>query len=166
MKKLLLSIVAVCFFLTGCASSNNKETDSSKDTTAKVSKISMKDDLAEPFTADGIEMKITEVVSSVSVNQADKPKQLITFTVECKNIGTQDKGIGAIDFQLMTDKKDKKNKKDKTYNVTEEMEAFGGVLAPEKTSKGKLYYLIEPGEKPTKLAYAPADKALKTWNLQ
>lgn len=126
----------------------------------------MKDDLAEPFTADGIEMKITEVVSSESVNQADKPKQLITFTVECKNIGTQDKGIGAIDFQLMTDKKDKKNRKDKTYSVTEEMEAFGGVLAPEKTSKGKLYYLIEPGEKPTKLAYAPADKALKTWNLQ
>ncbi|MFR3685614.1 MAG: DUF4352 domain-containing protein [Enterococcus sp.] len=166
MKKILLSIVAVCFFLTGCDTSSNKETDGSKDTSAKVSEVTMKDELDTPFTADGVEMKITDVSTSESVDQADKPKQLVTFTVECKNIGTQDKGVGAIDFQLVTDKKDKKNKKDKTYNVTEEMEAFGGVLEPEKTSKGKLFYLIEPGEKPTKLAYAPADKALKTWNLQ
>ncbi len=35
MKKILLSIVAVCFFLTGCDTSSNKETDGSKDTSAK-----------------------------------------------------------------------------------------------------------------------------------
>lgn len=34
MKKILLSIVAVCFFLTGCDTSSNKETDGSKDTSA------------------------------------------------------------------------------------------------------------------------------------
>lgn len=161
MKKLVLSILAICFFLTGCSTSDDKGTSSSgEDGSAPTAEVAIKDGLNTPFTADGIEMKITEVSSSESVDQADKPKQLITFIVENKNIGTEDKGIGAIDFQLVTDKKDK------TYSVTEEMEAFGGVLKPDESAKGKLYYLIEPGEKPTKLEYAPADKALKTWNLQ
>ncbi len=53
MKKILLSIVAVCFFLTGCDTSSNKETDGSKDTSAKVSEVTMKDGLDTPFTADG-----------------------------------------------------------------------------------------------------------------
>ncbi len=96
MKKILLSIVAVCFFLTGCDTSSNKETDGSKDTSAKVSEVTMKDGLDTPFTADGVEMKITDVSTSESVDQADKPKQLVTFTVECKNIGTQDKIVRAI----------------------------------------------------------------------
>lgn len=160
MKKLLLSIIAVCFILTGCSSAGDKETKDSGATSVSVAKVAVKDGLNTPFTADGIEMKITEVSSSESVNEAKKPKQLITFTVEYKNIGTEDRGIGAIDFRLVTDKKDK------TYNVTEEMEAFGGVVEPGKASKGKLYYLIEPGEKPKKLEYAPADKALKTWDLK
>lgn len=160
MKKLLLSVIAACFLLTGCAAGNDKGTSSSGETSVSVAKVEVKDGLNAPFTADGMEMKLTEVSSSESVNQAKKPMQLITFTVEYKNIGTQDKGMGAIDFRLVTDKKDK------TYNVTEEMEAFGGVLAPEKASRGKLYYLIGSGEKPTKLEYAPADKPLKTWNLK
>lgn len=154
-------MLAICFFLTGCSTASNKGTaNSGEDGAAPVAEVTVKDGLNTPFTADGIEMKLTEVSSSESVDQADKPKQLITFTVENKNIGTEDKGIGAIDFRLVTDKKDA------TYDVTEEMEAFGGVLKPDESAKGKLYYLIEPGEKPTKLEYAPADKALKTWELQ
>ena len=160
MKKLVMSMLALCFFLTGCSSADTKETTNSGDGAAPVAQVAVNDELNTPFTADGIEMKITEVSSSESVDQADKPKQLITFTVENKNIGTEEKGIGAIDFRLVTDKKDK------TYNVTDEMEAFGGVLKPDESAKGKLYYLIEPGEQPTKLEYAPADKALKTWSLQ
>ena len=112
MKKLLLSIIAVCFLLTGCESANNKQVDNSGESTAPVAKVAVKDGLNEPFTADGIEMKITDVTSSESVDQAKKPKQLITFTVEYKNIGTDDKGMGAIDFRLVTDKKDK------AYSVT------------------------------------------------
>ncbi|MGG5317345.1 DUF4352 domain-containing protein [Enterococcus sp. AZ072] len=161
MKKLVLSILAICFLLAGCSTASDKKTaNSDGDGAAPVAEVAVKDGLNTPFTADGIEMKLTEVSSSESVDQADKPKQLITFTVENKNIGTEDKGIGAIDFRLVTDKKDK------TYPVTEEMEAFGGVLKPDESAKGKLYYLIEPDEKPTKLEYAPADKALKTWDLQ
>lgn len=160
MKKLLLSIIAVCFLLTGCESANNRQVDNSGESTAPVAKVAVKDGLNEPFTADGVEMKITDVTSSESVDQAKKPKQLITFTVEYKNIGTDDKGMGAIDFRLVTDKKDK------AYSVTEEMEAFGGVLKPDETAKGKLYYLIGQGEKAKQLQYAPAGKALKTWNLK
>lgn len=161
MRKLVLSMLAICFFLTGCSTAGNKGTaNSGEDGAAPVAEVAVRDGLNTPFTADGIEMKLTEVSSSESVDQDDKPKQLITFTVENKNIGTEDKGIGAIDFRLVTDKKDA------TYDVTEEMEAFGGVLKPDESAKGKLYYLIEPGEKPTKLEYAPADKALKTWELQ
>ncbi|MGX2945485.1 DUF4352 domain-containing protein [Enterococcus alishanensis] len=160
MKKFLLSMIAVGFVLTGCNSNTNNKTDDSGNSSASIAKVEVKDGLNVPFTADGIEMKITEVSSSESVNEAEKPKQLITFSVEYKNIGTQDKGMGAIDFQLVTDKKDK------TYNVTEEMEAFGGVLKPEESATGKLYYLIGTGEKPTKLEYAPTDKTLKTWDLQ
>lgn len=163
MKNILLSVIAivsVCVILAGCSVAEKKATDKSKDTTEEVSKISLEDGLDTPFTADGIEMKITDVSTSEAVNKDGKTKQLVMFQIESENIDSQDKGIGAIDFQLKTDKKEK------VYDVTEEMEAFGGVLKPEEKSKGKLYYLIEPGEKATELQYKPSDKVLKTWKLK
>lgn len=164
MKNILLSIIAIvsaCVLLAGCSFAGKKATDKSKDTTTgEVSEVTLKDELNTPFTADGIEMKITNVAASEAASKEGKDKQLVVFKIEAKNIGTQDNGIGAIDFQLKTDKKDK------VYEVTEEMEAFGEALKPDETSKDKLYYLIEPGEKATELQYKPSDKVLKTWKLK
>ncbi|WP_275400795.1 DUF4352 domain-containing protein [Enterococcus faecium] len=162
MKNILLSIIAIvsaCVLLAGCSIAGKKAADKSKDTTTgEVSEVSLKDELNTPFTANGVEMKITNVTASEAANEEGKDKQLVVFQIEAKNIGTQENGIGAIDFQLKT--------KEKVYEVTEEMEAFGGVLKPDETSKGKLYYLIEPGEKATELQYKPSDKVLKTWKLK
>ncbi|MGM0214818.1 DUF4352 domain-containing protein [Enterococcus sp. AZ109] len=158
MKKILLSMLAICFLLTGC-DMKGANTSSSGDGSAPITEIAVKDGLEVPFTAEGIEMKLSGVSTSESVDENGDAKQLVTFVVEAQNIGTDEKGIGAIDFQLVTDKEE-------TYRVTEEMEAFGGVLEPEESSKGKLYYLIEPGEKPQQLTYTPSDKTLKTWELQ
>lgn len=154
MKKLLL--VLVCLFgLVGCAGNKTNDFKADNNKMRKTSTIESK----SPEVIDGLEITVSNLSEKISVNKNGKRQKLYIFEVVAKNIGQDVKGLGAIDFVMVTDK-------NRAYSIDIETPAFGGEVQPSETTSGKMYFSVPVNEKVSKIKYQPEKKVLETWKIK
>lgn len=153
-KKIYGLLAATLLFTAGCSTNDgDKKTDESGN--AIESSISMEKENKE-FVYNGLKMAVKTVDVNETVDEEGKEKDLYTVVVALENISDQDKGIGALDFQLI----DKEGKK---HTISTEMNAFGGTIEPDKSSEEKVFFLIDPSVEIEKFAYIPKEDIVKEW---
>lgn len=170
MKKKFFVIMFLLFGgLTGCTSENgSKSIDSSSQDSVIESKresnelkaqpSDVKLDLESPTVIDGIEITLKKMEDSNVISDGKK-KTLYSFEVKGKNITSDVKGLGAIDFFMVTED-------GKLYSIDDTISNFGDELKPDKEISGKLIYSIDSGKKVKAISYKPADDILASWKIK
>lgn len=159
MKKYLVAAVACgLLLLGGCQTKNEDKKTADSSEKAKVEQASTKKQLGKTTVVDGIELTVSNVQTKPVASEKEK-KTLYTVDIKGKNISSFAKGLGAIDFQLVT-KDGKKHKISTNYN------AFGTELETEKEVEGTAYFELAEKDKVSKIDYIPSDKSLMSWDIK
>lgn len=158
-KYLVATIVCSAIILSGCQSNKNKEESNNNFSQDKTEKTLTSDKgIGKTTVIDGVEISVSNLQNNSISNDKGK-KSLCSIEVKGKNISSFTKGLGAIDFKLVTTD-------GKRHDVSNNYNVFGSEIDTDKDIKGTLYFELSDKETPSKLEYTPNDKALMIWNLE
>lgn len=148
-KKIAITVCSLVMLLgviTGCTS--NKESSTEQKKSEKVEKKIKVEDLNKQKETNKIAIKIDKVMYNSDKDLKDTEK-LINISVDIKNNNTEDVGVGAGDFQLVSE--------GKTYTHIGTKEDFGDVIKPESNLKGTGSYVIPENVTKGKIVYNPVN---------
>ena len=154
-KKIISYITCLALLvviLSGCGVQGNTK-NNDKTNTSQESKVT------DSIIINGLELKLSGFEQKKMIDENQKEIQVYTAHVFGKNVSSSEKGLGAIDFILNTDK-------DTEVKVTTKLSSFGSSISSGKEVKGDLYFEIPKGENPNSISYAPVDKNLYKWKIK
>lgn len=154
-KKTLVFFMSATMLLVGCSSNEKTDSTDGKQNQSEETVVSINKE-EKGFVYNGLELNIKDVSVDDTVDQKGEDKELYTVTVSINNISDEEQGIGAIDFLLI-------DKDGKEHTISEEMNAFGGMVEPGAESEEKVFFLLNPDQSAEKIAYKPAEDVVKEW---
>ncbi|WP_165005475.1 DUF4352 domain-containing protein [Enterococcus sp. ZJ1668] len=157
MKKIamLISSLALLVGLAACTKPSQSETDK-KTAQTEVSQATSTE-TAESLVADGLRISVSKPSVDKS-NNGEQKQTIYTFQVIGENISSDTKGLGSIDFVLVTTDGQK-------VNIDPEMESFGDEIPAEKKLEGPVAFVLTEDQKPAQLLYQIDGETLAQWDV-